>query len=340
MLPYRHNPFGYLIRGHVKPLGQVIQCLIFGYFIVCWKTFLSVFSKAVAGEQCLRLLYREIFRDHPEGNIDLCTLHFRDWLEEPGNFRSGVASPVTDLRKKVFESLPKNTTIIDHDNLTMAMAKGYGLRSNYFFFELDPESGLEDQMVFTRPNLRRIERQIKSSIAQEGAGLTAYRLMPFAQYVADYVLLRKCWDPETGTDSALEELAADFGLAAEYRPGFVKAMHDLDAWWEESDIESLDACYEALARLAKSSDSAYLADLRDLIMVLCPLAHYLTENSHKVALPDFYPPEDLVTKVRELMLRTRIFEAYTVHQHWTDRSAEMVGQRIRWWLKGMRLKGM
>ncbi len=280
--------------------------------------------------------YRKVPCGPSDRRIDLCTLHFRDWLEEPA-FDSGVAFPIKDLRRRVFAALPRGTTLSDIDNPTMDMGRSkYGLKNMYFFFDLDPESGIENHQVFPRVKLRRIESQIQDSVERGHDGILDYRMMPFAQYVADYALFRKCWDPSVDLDIVMTELAAEWKIPASKRPTFAQAMRDLDDWWEKHDLESLNAADDALRDLAEDEDcSDYLTDLKDLIVVLRVLAHYCQENREEVARPDFFPQPELVDEVRDLMINRRIFDAYTVHQHWELRSREVIGQRIRWWLQAL-----
>ena len=283
----------------------------------------------------LRILraYREI--PHAGRKISLCTLHFRDWLEEPGDKPTGVSLAVPQLRARVFDALPPETTIVDIDDPTLDMGAARGFRRNYFFFDLDPESGLENQQVFPRVKLRRIETQVRSSRALGHDGLTDYRMMPFTQYVADYVLFRKLWDPEAPLDTILTDLAAELGIANSDRPVFVKALRNIDAWWEDQNLAALRDAATSLETLSRGTAGTALKDLCDTISVLALLGEYLMSHPERVRADDFYPPADLVSSVRTRMLASRIFEAYTVHQHWILRSQETIGQRIRWWLKGI-----
>ncbi|MCF6310860.1 MAG: hypothetical protein L3J39_00260 [Verrucomicrobiales bacterium] len=295
----------------------------------CCKQFPELVKKFVKA-------YRDVPGGPADRKIELCTLHFRDWLEEPkGKFLDRIAAPIMGLRDKVFSTLPKGTTLLDIDNATMDLGREkYGLENTYFFFDLDPESGIEDAQVFPRVKLKRIEAQIADSVKRGHHGILAYRMMPFAQHVADYLLFRKCWDPSIETNVAMTELAAEWGISHDKRAIFVQAMRDIDKWWEKKDLQSLDAAESALCELTKEKNSsAHLKDLKDLVLVLKVLAHYSKENKSSVAKADFYPPAGLVKEVRALMIDSRIFEAYTVHQHWEIRSREMIGQRMRWWLK-------
>jgi len=280
--------------------------------------------------------YRKVPGGPSDRRIELCSLHFRDWLEEPA-FASGVAFPIKDLRARVFKNLPKGTMLFDIDEPTLALGREHGLGNLYFFFDLDPESGLENEQVLPRVKLRRIQAQVSQSVARGHDGVMAYRMMPFAQHVADYALFRKLWDPELPLERILAELAAEWKIGPEDREKFVRAMFCLDAWWEEGDHEALREAEAALRELAAAKGvSAYLVDLKDQVVVLAALAAFRQEHEAEVARPDFFPPPELVAQVRQLMLPSRIFEAYTVHQHWELRSREMIAQRIRWWLQSMR----
>jgi hypothetical protein len=279
-------------------------------------------------------LYRSVPGGPPDRRIDLCTLHFRDWLESPGQVRTGVAFPIEDLRKRVFEVLSPGVLVHDIDADTLDMAGNYHLKRCYFFFDLDPESGLDSEMVFPRVMLKRIDSQIRESVQNHDDGILAYRVMPFAQYVADFVLFRKCWDPRVEVDTALVELAAEWNIPGDHRLRFVAAMRLLDDWRQNGKAGLVDDAAAALDELAGNTPvSDYLIDLEDVVRVLRVLAHFAEEHRDLVKRPEFYPPPDLVDQVNELMLNRRIFEAFTVHQHWIGRSKEMIGQHIRWWLR-------
>ena len=279
--------------------------------------------------------YRQVPSGPADRRIEVCTLHYHDWLEEP-TFNSGVAFPIKDLRKRVFEKLPKGTTLFDIDNPTLDMGRGYGFKNSYFFFDLDPESGLENHQVYPIVKLRRIESQVGDSLRRGHVGIMAYRMMPFAQHVADYWLFRKCWDPGLDVDVAMTELGAEWNIRPSDRPKFVQAMHNLDAWKEESRFEPIEQANVALQQLVADNDaSEFLVDLRDQVVVFTVLAEYKRDNPERIDQADFFPPNELVNEVRELMLDRRIFEAYTVYQHWINRSRAMIGQRIRWWLQTM-----
>ena len=190
--------------------------------------------------------------------------------------------------------------------------------------------------VLPRVKLRRIESQVKQSVAHHLDGLQAYRTMPFAQHVADYALFRKCWDPGLDLDAVMTELAAEWGVLPACRTKFVRAVRDLDAWWEEGDLAALREADGLLQELAAAPEcSEFLADLRDQVVVLAVLGEFRGRHRNEIGRTDFYPPAELVERVYRLMLDRRIFEAYTVHQHWTQRAKEMIGQRLRWWLQAM-----
>jgi len=276
----------------------------------------------------------ETYRNwRPNGNVDLCTLHFRDWIEAPGIFKSGAAHPVPKLREAVFKKLPRETMVIDADLSTLKMARNFGLDRGYFFFNLDPESGFEDQQVFPRPHLKEIENQVSVSLGRGDAAMQAYRMMPQAQFVTDYVLFRKCWDPSLATKGLLRELGSMLGLDDTGNTTFSEAMLALDSWWTGGALDELEECRDKLAGLRSVSQP--LADLDDLVSVLTILGRYLTTHRSRVASNDFYPDRKLVNQICERVKNARIFQAYTIHQHWVNRSREILGQRIRWWLKGI-----
>jgi hypothetical protein len=169
-----------------------------------------------------------------------------------------------------------------------------------------------------------------------GAGTSIFgRISTFTQYVADYVLFRKLWDPEVPLDAILTDLAAEWGIANSDRPVFVKALQNIDAWWEDQNLLALRDAATSLELLSRGTTGTALKDLCDTISVLALLGEYLISHPERVRADDFYPPADLVASVRARMLASRIFEAYTFHQHWILRSQEIIGQRIRWWLKGI-----
>ena len=105
-------------------------------------------------------------------------------------------------------------------------------------------------MVLPRVKLRRIESQVKQCVAGRFHDIQAYRTMPFAQHVADYALFRKCWDPGLDLDMVMTELAAEWRVPPGDRAKFVKAMRDLDAWWEEGNPAVLKAADSLLRELA------------------------------------------------------------------------------------------
>ncbi len=149
--------------------------------------------------------------------------------------------------------------------------------------------------MFPRVKLRRIESQLKQSVDHKHDGVMAYRTMPFSQYVADYALFRKCWDPKLDLDKAMTELAAEWGIRPSERPQFVKAVRDLDAWWEEKNVAALkeaDSLFRELAADAHCSE--FLVDQRDLVVVLAVMGDFWSNHKVDVTRKDFYPPADLV----------------------------------------------
>ena len=74
---------------------------------------------------------------------------------------SRVAFPIKNLRNRVFDALPPGTALFDIDVPTLEMGRVRNLTRVYFFFDLDPESGLENEQVLPRVKLRRIESQLK-----------------------------------------------------------------------------------------------------------------------------------------------------------------------------------
>lgn len=277
--------------------------------------------------------YRNLCGNRPDRHVDLCTLHFRDWIETPGKAMTGVAHPARNLRRKVFAKLPKNTLILDIDEPTMRMARRYGLKCGYFFFDLDPESGIEDQQVLPRVHLKRIERQIGTSMARGDRAIQAYRMMPQARFVTDYVLFRKCWNPSLPTIDLLSELGGSLGLERDQQELFAESMLALDDWWTMGRLDKLEEARDKLKRL--NSKSQRLTDLQDLVDVLAILGEYFVRHRNQVKKDGFYPEKKLVNLVYDRMRESRIFQAYTVHQHWICRSREIIGQRIRWWFQGM-----
>jgi hypothetical protein len=289
----------------------------------------------------LVLRFMDTYRRVPGGpadrRIDLCPLHFRDWLEdEKPVIPTGAAFAIKDLRRRVFDKLPPQTTLFDLDDATLQMGRDRHLKRVYFFFDLDAEGGMENYQVLPRVKLRRIESQVKQSVDDKLDGIQAYRTMPFAQHVADYALFCKCWDPGLDLDAAMTELAAEWGVPPASRTKFVRVVRDLDTWWEKGDLAALKESDALLQELAAAPErSEFLADLRDQVVVLAVLGEFRCRHSNEIARADFYPPAELVERVYNLMLDRRIFEAYTVHQHWTQRAREMIGQRLRWWLQAM-----
>ncbi len=278
--------------------------------------------------------YRDWWSVGADRKVDLCTLHFRDWIEQPDEFyRKVVGHPVPNLRADVFKKLPKDTTIIDMDRSTLDMARDYGLQTGYFFFDLDPESGMEDMQVFPRVHLERIESQISDSVARGDVVIQDYRMMPQSQFVADYVLFRKCWDSSAPVKKLLLELGGTLGLDESRRHIFSDAMLGLERWWCKADLESLEDARDKLACVSPAGEP--LTDLADLTDVLAIMGRYLITNRDRVCEENFYPERELVNKVYERIKDSRIFQAYTTHQHWVNRSLEVIGQRLRWWLQGI-----
>jgi hypothetical protein len=226
--------------------------------------------------------------------------------------------------------------LFDLDDATLQMGRERHLKLVYFFFDLDVEGGLENYMVLPRVKLHRIESQVKQCVANRFDGIQAYRTMPFAQHVADYALFRKCWDPGLNLDTVMTELAAEWRVPPGNRAKFVKAMRDLDTWWEEGNLAVLKAADSRLQELAAAPNcSEFLVDLRDQVVILAVLGEFRCAHRDEINRAEFFPPGELVERVYGLMLDRRIFEAYTVHQHWTQRAKEMIGQRLRWWLQAM-----
>ena len=278
-------------------------------------------------------LYRSWMGGGRDRRLDLCTLHFRDWLEERDAQRYRVDHPVPGLREKVFAALDRATVIHDIDADTIEMAHRFGLRTSHFFFDLDPECGLPDMTVFPRPKLARIPEQIGRSQERGDAGLLDYRLMPRTQFIADEVLLRMSWDTNLAVDEILADFAAELGLAGDDRREFVEATVELERYWGTG--ESAHATRSAELYASLPAMDARIARMADLVDVLRMMAVYREEHAEAIASDGFYPDAGFVEQVYQRMRRAVVFNAFTIDMHWEVRARECVGQHLRWWLRAI-----
>lgn len=277
-------------------------------------------------------LYRSWMGNDQNRRLDLCTLHFRDWIEDPRS-DSRIDHPVVGLRKKVFSQLSKNTIIFDIDSDTMEIAKSFGLKTSHFFFDLDPESGIPDETVFPRPKLTRIHEQINICQKNGTNGVLDYRLMPRTQFLADELVLRKCWETDLTVDKIITDLAAQLGVAASKRSAFHAAVGALEDYWNTGQPSSIIEASEFFSSLPKSHDK--ITRLADLTAVLAILAPHIANTAQETELNTFYPDAELVEQVYQRMRSSRIFNAFTIDMHWEIRAREMIGMHIRWWMRGI-----
>ena len=276
-------------------------------------------------------IYKRLARKNcRRGRIELVTLHFRDWLENKSLY--GAAKPMVGLREKVFKKISKDITIIDQDRDTLKMAQENGLNTIYFFFGLDPESGLEDATVFPRPKLKSISQQIEESRKYGDIGLMDYRIMPSTQFVADYVFSRKIWNPDLGTHEILKELGSELCQNLNNVDIFVKAIESLEDWWNTGQFHCLNMCTKSLEKLAEKENNHRIKIIRDCMVILRIMVKYLKEN------PEFKNniPDELVDTLWNEMKDREIFRAYTIDRHWVRVAKETISQRVKWWLNQIR----
>jgi len=255
-----------------------------------------------------------------------CSLHLCLWWF--GAIERGIAGQPENpnLRTKVLDTIkPGEFVIIDENEPeTLQMALDRHLDVLKFAFFLDPENGTESQNILPQPKLTQIENAISSSRESAHAGVIAYRLTPYTQFVSDWVFFRKLLFPNIPTREILELFATKIFPDESAREQFPQAILQLDEWWRRREIAALQNATEILnslrVPLAPFIKQDLIENLADATKILFALAEE--------------PDDDVVSKIQSLMNEMPIFQAYTYDNLWEQtRARAFIEQRIRWWLE-------
>jgi len=270
------------------------------------------------------------------GRVDVVTLHI-DGIASgrwKGNDGQLLAYEDPEAIGRLLDGLPPGTLVCDLHARPLQRAAERGLPTSQFFFELDPESGFESFQLFPRPCLALTERQVTASLEAGHAGIMDYRLAPNLHFPADYVLMRKQWEPELPVDAALAELASGLCELKDARDAFVQSVLLTERWWEERDLDALTearALAETAAEAAGAAPSDRLRVWADGVRCLATAADFLARG----AASDSAVFDEMVQRVRAEMMVSWIYRSLTAHAVWVCRSTEMVAQRLRWWLEAV-----
>ena len=254
-----------------------------------------------------------------------CSLHLCLWWF--GAIERGVAGlpENPNLRAKVLDTIkPGEFVIIDeNEHDTMQMAWDRNLDVLKFAFFLDPENGTESQNILPQPKLTQIENAVSSSRESEHAGVIAYRLTPYTQFVSDWVFFRKLLFPDISTREILALLATRIFPDESARENFIRAILQLDEWWRTREISALQSATEILdglrVPLAPFTRVDLIENLADATKVLLALA-VNTDG-------------DITSKIQSLMNEMPIFQAYTYDNLWEQtRARAFIERRVQWWL--------
>ncbi|MBN1344683.1 MAG: GNAT family N-acetyltransferase [Phycisphaerae bacterium] len=271
--------------------------------------------------------YREFLNGR--GDVHVSMWGF-DWVEK----RDDWFRAIPDFRRKVIETLPSGTYLLlpeetEQELIDLAHERGQTPLSMAFY--QDPEAGLENNNVLPRPRLDQTEAFIRGQIAKGTTSLLGYRLTPFTQFPADWVMLRKMSTPDVGTNAALRELGTYLYGDDQDAERFADAIERIELWWQGGSTFTpqrdglLAEAVETLDGLTWQYDKQTRA-LADATRVLLELSLFRSTGGGDV--------DALASRVQEMMMGMPIFQGFVQDQLWEhSRAKYFVRDRVQWWLE-------
>ncbi len=275
--------------------------------------------------------YRELLVGRADVHVSL-------WMFDRIETGDDGGRVIPGFRRKVIEAMPRGTVLLVPDDIEpdlLDAARDRDLTPLTMAFYQDPESGLESHSILPRPRLAETERFIRGQMERSTRSLLGYRLTPFTQFPADWVMLRKMWEPGAHASALLRELGAYvFGKPEDPSDAperFAGAIEKIERWWQgggeyttRRDTLLADAI-ESFDELTWRYDYPMRA-LTDATRVLGKLSRFRSSGGSDV--------NALASRVQEMMTAMPIFQGFVQDQLWErTRARHFVRDRLRWWLE-------
>jgi len=326
LLSFTFEYFEHAIDGAVLEYWDPGMCLC----AECWQDF------ARTGLDIYQTLAELASAHTRTGMLDVVTLHVDGIATGQWEGADGQPLPYDDPEaiERLIAGFAPGTTVIDLHPKSLAIARSRGLPTSQFFFELDPESGLDSFQLFPRPCLKLISRRVTKSMQEGHTGMVDYRLAPNLHFPGDYVLMRKLWEPQVTAREALTELAAQLCSSGQQCDDFVRSVELTDEWWEGKQLETLQEASALAEVVAQAEDAKGRDRLRvwaDGLRVLSVVADYASRG----AAADEALFTEMVDAVHRQMQTSWIYQSLTADESWVERSKEMIGLRLKWWLRAV-----
>lgn len=252
-----------------------------------------------------------------------------DWVER----RSEWFDVIPGFRRRVIEALSGGTYLLlpeDTEPELLDLADRRGMTPLTMAFYQDPEGGLEDHNVLPNPRLAQTEQFIRRQVARASRSLLGYRLTPFTQFPADWVMLRKMTHPDMAAADALRELGVYLYGNQDDAATFADAVDRIEQWWQGGTTYSaqrdalLADAVAALDGLAWQFDVQTRA-LADATRVLLELSRFRSSGGGDV--------DELAGRIQAMMMTMPIFQGFVQDQLWElSRAKRFVRDRVGWWL--------
>ncbi len=275
--------------------------------------------------------YRRLLAGRGEVHVSMWGF---DWVEKrPEWFRV-----IPDFRRQVIGTLPAGTSLLlpeDTEPAVLDLAHQRDLTPLTMAFYQDPEAGLENNNILPQPRLAQTDAFIAGQVAKGTTSLLGYRLTPFTQFPADWVMLRKMTHPQATSRAVLTELGAYLfgasgGSSDDAPAAFADAIGKIEEWWQagteytpQRDALLADAV-ETLASLTWTFDAPMRA-LTDATRVLLALSQSRSSGGTDV--------DALAGQIQEMMMTMPIFQGFIQDQLWEhSRAKHFVRDRVQGWL--------
>ena len=237
--------------------------------------------------------------------------------------------PIKGLRDQLFSKIPKEVKILDITRKTLKMAIDQGYEVYDFVFLIDPEGGVENQLIFPKPHINLLKERISDSIQALGSnlkGMVGYRVLPKTRFIDDYAFGRYLWNPEIAGNDVISEVAGLLSSSMKEKQDIINAIQLLEDFWRSFDGNKLKESNEIL-KMVIEQQKEVLEPLKSIqeateILNLLFKHHSLDSERRKYR---------IAQKIYRSMREMDTFQCYTSYNVWDYRSFEMIKQRIEWW---------